>query len=170
VAGFSVPEARLLVVNPFDKSLMGAIEKAIRNSDLGLNPSNDGGGIRLSFPQLNEERRRERVKRVKHEAGEGGVAVRNVRRGDRPEGPPAGGPRPSIRFPLSGASDPREIERPAIVPPDPPAMPHWTEPATGEVPRVFSSDEPEDDLQAWTSFTSSQPRWRGESTRGADEY
>jgi ribosome recycling factor len=85
VAGFSVPEARLLVVNPFDKTLMGAIEKAIRNSDLGLNPSNDGVVIRLSFPQLNEERRKELVKRVKHLAEEGRVAVRNVRRGARHE-------------------------------------------------------------------------------------
>jgi ribosome recycling factor len=83
VAGFSVPEARLLVVNPFDKALMGPIEKAIRNSDLGLNPSNDGVIIRLSFPQLNEERRRELVKRVKHQAEEGRVAVRNLRRAAR---------------------------------------------------------------------------------------
>jgi phosphatidate cytidylyltransferase len=91
--------------------------------------------------------------------------------GDRPEGPPEDGPRPAIRFPLSNASDPRDIERPAIVPPDPPAMPHWTEPATGEVPRVFASDDPDDDLRAWTSFTTSQPRWRGEGTaRDADEY
>ena len=83
VAGFSVPEARTLVVSPFDKALMGAIEKAIRNSDLGLNPSNDGIVIRLSFPQLNEERRRELVKRVKHLAEEGRVAVRNLRRAAR---------------------------------------------------------------------------------------
>lgn len=85
VAGFSVPEARMLVVNPFDKTLMNAIEKAIRNSDLGLNPSNDGVVIRLSFPQLNEERRRELVKRVKHMAEEGRVAVRNLRRSARHE-------------------------------------------------------------------------------------
>lgn len=85
VAGFSVPEARLLVVSPFDKTLMPAIEKAIRNSDLGLNPSNDGVVIRLSFPQLNEERRRELVKRVKHMAEEGRVAVRNLRRAARHE-------------------------------------------------------------------------------------
>jgi ribosome recycling factor len=85
VAGFSVPEARMLVVNPFDKTLMNAIEKAIRNSDLGLNPSNDGIVIRLSFPQLNEERRKELVKRVKHMAEEGRVAVRNVRRSARHE-------------------------------------------------------------------------------------
>jgi ribosome recycling factor len=85
VAGFSVPEARTLVVSPFDKALMGAIEKAIRNSDLGLNPSNDGIVIRLSFPQLNEERRKELVKRVRSMAEEGRVAVRNVRRRARHE-------------------------------------------------------------------------------------
>jgi phosphatidate cytidylyltransferase len=85
--------------------------------------------------------------------------------GDRPESPPEDGPRPAIRFPLAGASDPRDIERTPVVPPDPPSMPHWTEPATGEVPRVFSADTgpgSEDDLEAWSSFTSSQPRWRGE--------
>lgn len=85
VAGFSVPEARMLVINPFDKALVNAIEKAIRNSDLGLNPSNDGIVIRLAFPQLNEERRRELVKRVKHQAEEGKVAVRNLRRAARHE-------------------------------------------------------------------------------------
>jgi phosphatidate cytidylyltransferase len=90
--------------------------------------------------------------------------------GDRPEGPPEDGPRPAIRFPLTGASDPRDIERSPIVPPDP-VMPHWTEPATGEVPRVFASAPEEDDLNAWTSFTSSQPRWRGEGTPAEhDEY
>jgi ribosome recycling factor len=85
LAGFSVPEARLLVVSPFDKGAMGAIEKAIRNSDLGLNPSNDGQVIRLSFPPLTEERRRELVKRVKHMAEDGKVAVRNLRRTARHE-------------------------------------------------------------------------------------
>jgi ribosome recycling factor len=83
LAGFSVPEARLLVISPYDKTAMGAIEKAIRNSDLGLNPSNDGQVIRLSFPPLTEERRRELVKRVKHMAEEGRVAVRNLRRAAR---------------------------------------------------------------------------------------
>ncbi len=83
LASFSVPEARLLVVAPFDKSLIGAIEKAIRNSDLGLNPSNDGQVIRLAFPPLTEERRRDLVRRVKHMAEEGRVAIRNVRRGAR---------------------------------------------------------------------------------------
>src|ERR1700704_5434741 len=85
LASFSVPEAPLLVVNPFDKGSMGAIEKAIRNSDLGLNPSNDGVVIRLVFPQLTEERRRELVKRVRHQAEEGKVALRNLRRGARHE-------------------------------------------------------------------------------------
>lgn len=85
LASFSVPEARLLVVRPFDKGSMGAIEKAIRNSDLGLNPSNDGEVIRLSFPQLTEERRRELVKRVKHQGEEGKVALRNLRRAARHE-------------------------------------------------------------------------------------
>ena len=85
LASFSVPEARLLVVNPFDKSSMPAIEKAIRNSDLGLNPSNDGVIIRLVFPQLTEERRRELVKRVKHQSEEGKIAIRNLRRAARHE-------------------------------------------------------------------------------------
>jgi ribosome recycling factor len=83
LAGFSVPEARLLVVNPFDKANLGAIEKAIRNSDLGLNPASDGVVIRLSFPPLTEERRKELVKRVKHQAEEGKVAIRNLRRSTR---------------------------------------------------------------------------------------
>ena len=85
LASFSVPEARLLVVSPFDKSSMGAIEKAIRNSDLGLNPSNDGEKIRLSFPQLTSERRKELVKRVKHLSEEGKIAIRNLRRAARHE-------------------------------------------------------------------------------------
>ena len=83
LAGFSVPEARLLVVRPHDRSAMGAIEKAIRDSDLGVNPSNDGQVIRLAFPPLTEERRKEYVKVVKHMAEEGRVAVRNVRRDAR---------------------------------------------------------------------------------------
>jgi ribosome recycling factor len=80
LASFSVPEPRLLVVQPYDRSSMAAIEKAIKASDLGLNPSNDGNVIRLSFPPLTEERRRELIKMVKHMAEEGRVAVRNVRR------------------------------------------------------------------------------------------
>jgi ribosome recycling factor len=85
LAGFSVPEARLLVVQPYDKGkdVMAAIEKAIRNSDLGINPSTDGVVIRLAFPPLTEERRKEFVKVVKHMAEEGRVAVRNIRRDAR---------------------------------------------------------------------------------------
>jgi ribosome recycling factor len=85
LAGFNVPEARLLVIQPYDKNSLKAIEKAIQNSDLGINPSNDGQVIRLSFPQLTEERRKELVKVVKHKAEEGRVAVRNLRRAARHE-------------------------------------------------------------------------------------
>lgn len=83
LAGFSVPEARLLVVNPFDKANLSAIEKAIRNSDLGLNPASDGVVIRLSFPPLTEDRRKVLVKRVKGYAEDGKVAIRNLRRAAR---------------------------------------------------------------------------------------
>ena len=85
LAGFNVPEARMLVISPYDKNSMKAIEKAIQNSDLGINPSNDGHVIRLAFPQLTEERRKELVKVVKHKAEEGRVAVRNLRRTARHE-------------------------------------------------------------------------------------
>lgn len=80
LAGITVPEARLLVINPYDKSQVKAIEKAIQGSELGVNPSNDGSIIRLAFPELTEERRKEYVKVVKHRAEEGRVAVRNLRR------------------------------------------------------------------------------------------
>src|SRR5262245_4362984 len=83
IAGFQVPEARLLVISPYDKSSLGAIEKALQHSDLGLNPSNDGAVIRLAFPQLTAERRKELVKVVKHMAEEGRVAIRNTRRSAR---------------------------------------------------------------------------------------
>ena len=83
LAGFQVPEARMLVVKPHDRAAMKAIEKAIRDSDLGMNPSNDGVVIRLSFPPLTEERRKEYVKVVKHMAEDGRVAVRNIRRDAR---------------------------------------------------------------------------------------
>lgn len=83
LASFSVPEARLLVISPFDKGSMKAIEKAIQNSELGINPSNDGQVIRLSFPPLTEERRKEMVKVVRHKAEEARVAVRNLRRAAR---------------------------------------------------------------------------------------
>jgi ribosome recycling factor len=80
LAGFSVPEPRVLVISPYDKGAMKAIEKAIQGSDLGINPSNDGNVIRLTFPELTQERRKELVKVVKHRAEESKVAVRNVRR------------------------------------------------------------------------------------------
>jgi ribosome recycling factor len=83
LAGFQVPEARTLVVKPHDRGAMGAIERAIRDSDLGLQPSNDGVVIRLSFPVLTEERRKEYVKVVKNMSEDGRVAVRNVRRDAR---------------------------------------------------------------------------------------
>jgi len=85
LAGFSVTDARTLVVNPYDKGAMKAIEKAIQASDLGVNPSNDGQVIRLVFPQLNEERRKELVRLARHRAEEGRVAVRGVRRAARHE-------------------------------------------------------------------------------------
>ncbi|MGP7817475.1 ribosome recycling factor [Niallia sp. 01092] len=80
LAGISVPEARLLVIQPYDKSVLGEIEKAILKSDIGLNPSNDGSVIRLSIPMLTEERRKELVKNVKKESEEAKVAIRNIRR------------------------------------------------------------------------------------------
>lgn len=83
LAGFQVPEARMLVVKPHDRTTLGAIEKAIRDSDLGVNPSNDGVVIRLNFPALTEQRRKEYVKIVKHMAEDGRVAVRNIRRDAR---------------------------------------------------------------------------------------
>jgi ribosome recycling factor len=85
LAGFTVPEPRVLVIQPYDKGAMGAIEKAIQQSDLGINPSNDGQVVRLVFPALTEERRKEMVKVVRHQAEEGRVAVRNVRRHARHE-------------------------------------------------------------------------------------
>jgi ribosome recycling factor len=85
IAGFSVPEPRLLVISPYDKSSIKAIEKAIQTSDLGINPSNDGVVIRLAFPALTEDRRRELVKVVKHRAEDSRVAVRNIRRHARQE-------------------------------------------------------------------------------------
>jgi len=80
VATISVPEPRLLVIQPWDKSLIGAIERAIQKSDLGINPNNDGTVIRLALPALNEQRRQELAKQVKRRAEESKVAVRNIRR------------------------------------------------------------------------------------------
>ena len=83
LAGFQVPEARQLIVKPHDRGSLAAIEKAIRDSDLGVSPSNDGVVIRLNFPPLTEQRRREFVKIVKNMAEDGRVAVRNIRRDAR---------------------------------------------------------------------------------------
>ena len=83
LAGFQVPEARTLVVKPHDRNALAGIEKAIRESELGLQPSNDGIVIRLSFPALTEERRKEYVKVVKNMAEDARVAVRNIRRDAR---------------------------------------------------------------------------------------
>jgi ribosome recycling factor len=83
VAGVTVPEARMLVISPYDKGAIKAIEKAIQTSDLGINPSNDGHVVRLVFPELTQERRKELVKVVKNRAEEAKVAVRNVRRHTR---------------------------------------------------------------------------------------
>ena len=80
VAGISVPEARLIVIQPWDLSVLKEIEKAILASDIGINPNNDGKVIRLAFPELNEERRKELVKDVKKMAEEAKVAVRAIRR------------------------------------------------------------------------------------------
>ena len=85
IAGFTVPEARLLVINPYDKGAVGAIEKALQNSRLGLSPSNDGQVIRLNFPPLTEERRKELVRVVRGMAEEGRVSIRHARRGARHE-------------------------------------------------------------------------------------
>ncbi|MFC5588398.1 ribosome recycling factor [Sporosarcina soli] len=80
MAGISVPEPRLLVIQPYDKTTLGEIEKAIMRSDIGITPSNDGSVIRLAVPALTEERRKELVKQVKKEAEDAKVAIRNVRR------------------------------------------------------------------------------------------
>ncbi len=83
LAGFSVPEARQLLITPYDRSSLGAVEKAIQESNLGLTPSNDGATIRLSFPPLTQERRKELVRVVRQMAEDGRVAVRGARRSAR---------------------------------------------------------------------------------------
>lgn len=83
LASISVPEARQLLIKPHDRGTLESIEKAIRDSDLGVAPNNDGIAIRLSLPQLTEERRKEYVKVVKHMAEDGRIAVRNLRRDAR---------------------------------------------------------------------------------------
>lgn len=80
MAAISVPEPRMLMIQPWDASTLKEIEKAINTSEIGINPSNDGKVIRLAFPQLTEERRKELVKEISHRAEEAKVAIRNVRR------------------------------------------------------------------------------------------
>jgi ribosome recycling factor len=80
LASFHIPEPRMVTVQPFDKGSMGAIEKAIRNSDLGVNPTNDGVIIRVVFPELTEERRREYIKTARSKAEDSRVSIRNIRR------------------------------------------------------------------------------------------
>jgi ribosome recycling factor len=80
LASFHLPEARMVIVQPYDKSSLGAIERSIRDSDLGVNPTNDGAVIRVVFPELTEERRKEYIKVARHKAEEGRVAIRNIRR------------------------------------------------------------------------------------------
>src|SRR5881227_2555501 len=80
LASFHIPEPRMVVLQPYDKSSLAAIEKAIRNSDLGVNPSNDGSIIRVVFPELSEERRREYVKIAGGKAEDSKISIRNIRR------------------------------------------------------------------------------------------
>lgn len=80
LASISIPDPRLLVVQPYDKSTVADIERAIQQQDLGLNPTNDGSVIRIAFPPLTEERRKELIRVVRHMAEEGKVSIRNVRR------------------------------------------------------------------------------------------
>ncbi|MEX0832950.1 MAG: ribosome recycling factor [Actinomycetota bacterium] len=85
LASFAVPEPRMLVITPFDRNAIAAMEKALQTSDLGITPSNDGNLIRLSFPPLTEERRKELIKVVHQRCEDGRVAVRNVRRHHKEE-------------------------------------------------------------------------------------
>ncbi|MGA0208394.1 MAG: ribosome recycling factor [Candidatus Nanopelagicales bacterium] len=80
LASFQVPEARMIVISPYDKSAMAAIEKALRDSDLGINPNTDGAIIRVVLPELTEDRRKEYIKQARAKAEEGRVAIRNIRR------------------------------------------------------------------------------------------
>lgn len=80
LAGFTVPEPRMAVVTPYDKSALPAIERAIRDSDLGVNPSNDGSVIRVNFPQLTEDRRKDMIKVARSKGEDAKVSIRNIRR------------------------------------------------------------------------------------------
>ena len=80
LSSLTVPEPRMAVITPYDKTSLGVIERAIRDSDLGVNPSNDGNIIRIVFPQLTEERRREFIKVARHKAEDARISIRNIRR------------------------------------------------------------------------------------------
>ncbi|MDA2988228.1 MAG: ribosome recycling factor [Actinomycetota bacterium] len=80
LASFQVPEARMIVISPYDKGAMAAVEKALRDSDLGINPNTDGAIIRVVLPELTEERRKEYIKQARAKAEDGRVAIRNIRR------------------------------------------------------------------------------------------
>jgi ribosome recycling factor len=80
LASFTAPEARVIIISPYDASSMQAIEKSIRDSDLGVNPTDDGKTIRVTLPELTEERRKDYIKMAKHKAEDGRVSVRNIRR------------------------------------------------------------------------------------------
>lgn len=80
LSSLSVPEPRMAIISPYDKSSLGLIERAIRDSDLGVNPTNDGNIIRIVFPQLTEERRREFIKVARHKAEDARISIRNIRR------------------------------------------------------------------------------------------
>jgi ribosome recycling factor len=80
LASFSVPEPRMAIISPYDKSSLNAVEKAIRDSDLGVNPTSDGSIIRVVFPQLTEDRRRDLIKVAKTKAEDGRISIRNIRR------------------------------------------------------------------------------------------
>jgi ribosome recycling factor len=80
LASFHMPEPRMVVIQPFDKGSLAAIDRAIRNSDLGVNPNNDGVIIRVVFPELSEERRKEYIKVARHKAEDSRVSIRNIRR------------------------------------------------------------------------------------------
>ncbi len=80
LASFHVPEPRMAIITPYDKSALGAIEKSIRDSDLGVNPTNDGNIIRVVFPQLTDERRKELIKVARHKSEDSRVSIRNIRR------------------------------------------------------------------------------------------
>ena len=80
LATIQIPEARMILITPYDKGSLAAVEKALRDSDLGINPNNDGSIIRINLPELTEERRREYIKLARHKAEEARVSVRNIRR------------------------------------------------------------------------------------------